>query len=130
MNTDLEARMTNWHMRRMQRVALGVKPYESRLGGFSLEKMLSQVLLGKVEAHLGSMLVPYAVLLAANLDFSGRDQDEDLREWLDADVWQNVDARLVMLTKLDPSVRHNVTTLMSTAVHELGLTPLEGMQWT
>lgn len=130
MNTDLEARMTNWHMRRMQRVVLGVKPYESRLGGFSLEKMLSQVLLGKVEAHLGSMLVPYAVLLAANLDFSGRDQDEDLREWLDADVWQNVDARLVMLTKLDPSVRHNVTTLMSTAVHELGLTPLEGMQWT
>jgi len=35
-----------------------------------------------------------------------------------------------MLTKLDRSVKHNVTTLMSTAVHVLGLTPLEGMRWT
>jgi hypothetical protein len=100
------------------------------LGDISIQQMLSQAILGKVEAHLGPMLVPYAVLLAANLDFSDQRDAEDLRKWLDADVWQNVDARLVMLTKLDSSVKHNVTTLMSTAVHELGLAPLDGMQWT
>lgn len=130
LNTSLDARITNWHMRRMQRLALGVKPYEAQLGGISIENMLSRILLSKVEAHLGAMLVPYAVLLAANLDFSARSDAEEIRQWLDADVWQNVDARLLMLTKLDRSVRHNVTTLMSTAVHELGLAPLEGMQWT
>jgi len=130
LNTDLEADITNWHMRRMQCVALMAKRYEPELGGISIQGMLSQVLLGKVEAHLGPMLVPYAVLLAANLDFSGRGDADDLRRWLDADVWQNVDARLLMLTKLDSSVKHNVTTLMSTAVHELGLAPLEGMRRT
>lgn len=130
LNTDLEADITNWHMRRMQRVALAAKRYEAELGGISIQSMLSQALLGKVEAHLGSMLVPYAVLLAANLDFSRREDADDLRQWLDADVWQNVDARLLMLTKLDRSVRHNVTTLMTTAVHELGLAPLDDMQWT
>ena len=130
LNTDLEADITNWHMRRMQCVALMAKRYEPELGSISIQSMLSQALLGKVEAHLGPMLVPYAVLLAANLDFSGRGDADDLRQWLDADVWQNVDARLLMLTKLDRSVKHNVTTLMSTAVHELGLAPLDDMQWT
>lgn len=130
LNTELESDITNWHMRRMQRVALAAKPYETYLGDISIQQMLSQAILGKVEAHLGPMLVPYAVLLAANLDFSDQRDAEDLRKWLDADVWQNVDARLVMLTKLDSSVKHNVTTLMSTAVHELGLAPLDGMQWT
>lgn len=130
LNTELDASLTNRHMRLLQKAALLAERYQFEVGGVSIRAMLSQNLLSRVEAHLGPMLVPYAVLLAANLDFSGREDVDELRQWLDADVWQNVDARLLMLTKLDASVRHNVTTLMSTAVHELGLAPLDGMQWT
>jgi len=130
LSTTLEGQLINGHTRWMQRSTLYLEPLAQQRLGFSLRGELGQLLLSKVEAHLGPMLVPYAVLLAANLDFEEQQEAEALRAWLDEDVWQNVDARLNMLTKLDRSVKHNVTTLMSTAVHALRLQPLEGMQWT
>jgi len=130
MTTSWEGKMTNRYTRRMQRITLTLEPLAQQHLNFSLQRALSHITLNKVEAHLGPMLVPYAVLLAANLDFHEEESAERIHVWLEEDVWQNVDARLIMLTKLDRSVKHNVTTLMSTAVHVLGLTPLEGMRWT
>lgn len=130
MTTSWEGKLANRHMRRLQRIALTLEPLAQKHLNFSLQRALSHTTLNKVEAHLGPMLVPYAVLLAANLDFEEEQPAESIRAWLEEDVWQNVDARLIMLTKLDRSVKHDVTTLMSTAVHALGLAPLEGMRWT
>ena len=130
LHTAWEGKITGWHTRRMQTITLALEPLAQKHLRLSLHKEISRITLSRVEAHLGPMLVPYAVLLAANLDFQEEQSAERIRAWLEEDVWQNVDARLNMLTKLDRSVKHNVTTLMSTAVHVLGLTPLEGMRWT
>jgi hypothetical protein len=35
-----------------------------------------------------------------------------------------------MLARMDTSVKHNVSTLVSTAVHSLGMRPPEGLEWT
>ncbi len=129
-NTDLEGKMINRSVRRAQRMILTLEPQFRRSAGVSLRQSLARMLFNNAEAHLGVMPIPYAVLMAANLDFNPRWDAAEIRRWLDGSARQNVDARMVMLTRLDRSVKHNVSTLVSAAVHSLGLRPPEGLEWT
>ncbi|MBN1954426.1 MAG: hypothetical protein JW900_05170 [Anaerolineae bacterium] len=130
MNTDMDGRMINWSVRRAQRMATALEAQGREVAGISLRESLARLLISSVEANLGVMPIPYAVLMAANLDFDADWDAGEIRRWLDGDARQNVDARLVMLTRLDRSVKHNVSSLVSAAVHTLGLQPPEELEWT
>ena len=129
-NSDLDTRMVIARVRRMQRLALGLEEEARQRVGFSLHDAFSRMLIGNIEAKLGVMPVPYAVLMAANVEFDPQSDADEIRSWLDSDARQNIDARLVMLSRMDSSVKHNVSTVVSAAVHGLGLRPPEGLEWT
>lgn len=130
LNTDMDMRMINWSVRRAQRMVVGLEPTFQQSAGFSLRRALARMVFSNAEARLGVMPLPYAVLMAANLDFDPAWDAAEIRRWLDGDARQNVDARMVTLTRLGPSVQHNVSSLVSAAAHSLGLKPPEGLQWT
>lgn len=127
LNTEMDERIINRNVRRLQKPVMQIGPLRFELS--SQRDWISHYLLRNVEAKLGPMAVPYAVLLAANVDFSAAGSATDIRERLDTDLKLNVDSRLILLTRLGRTVQHNVTSLVGAAIHELGMRPPEKMQW-
>lgn len=130
LNTDMDFQIVNRCVRRCQRTVTSPKLQDRHELGISLPDRLTQMMFNNVEARLGVMPVPYAVLIAANVSFDPRWSASEIRRWIDGDARQNIDTRLMMLARMDTSVKHNVSTLVSTAVHSLGMRPPEGLEWT
>lgn len=93
--------------------------------------LIGRLLMGKLEARLGALPLPYAVLIAGNLTYDlERSPPHKIEQRTTQYPRQNVDTRLAMLGFLDPIVKYDVSTMVSAARHEFELEPPPGLQWT
>ena len=97
--------------------------------GSELGNFLGQVLLARVEMNVGVTLVPFAVLLAANLpDTAARANasPEEFARNLGEQNILNPDIRLLQLSALSDPVKYQLDSLISAAWDKLGMvTPEE-----
>ena len=92
--------------------------------------LLGRLLMGKLEARLGMLSLPYAMLIAGNLTYDlEHSPPHQIEQRATQYPRQNVDTRLAMLGFLDPVVKHNVSTMVSAARHEFELEPPPTLQW-
>jgi hypothetical protein len=126
LQTEIGPSLIHESTRRLQKLYAGDDPRICRL-----RSQIARMLMGKLEARLGVLPLPYAMILAGNVTYdltkssAGRIAERARRY-----PRQNLDSRVAMLSFLDPMVKYDVSTTVSAAWHEFELEPPSTLQWT
>ncbi len=114
-------------LNRSRTAVLKVEDKVQRLTGHSYVAWLSRAVLDKVESRVGSFCMPYAILIAANVEY---DLDAPALDTLPNNPAMfphgSIDTRLWLLSYLDESVRYDVSSMAIMAMDRLKLaSPME-----
>jgi hypothetical protein len=125
LQTEIGPTLIHKSTRRLQKLYVRDDPRACQL-----RTHIAQTLVGKLEARLGVLPLPYAMIMAGNLTYDLRhSRPEQIAERARRYPRQNLDSRVAMLSFLDPMVKYDVSTMVSAAWHEFELEPPSALQW-
>lgn len=118
--TGVAPHLTHLAIKQLQALAARRDGEIEKSFGVSLRTLAGRLYLSKIEATVGSVCVPYALMLACHHTYTALDSAAITRQ-IETLPLANVDTRLAMLVGLDPAVKYDPARMELAAREKCGI---------
>jgi hypothetical protein len=122
--TQISPKLLNQFILGLQSMCVENDARVNHLVGMPLSRMFGWLYFSWLENQVGILTTPYALLIAAHepqIDFADLSAPHEFLGYVNKETRHNPDARLAMLTRLDPRVKYNPRAMHTAAWERLKL---------